>query len=240
MQVLRTGWIPLLLIIFITGCHRDMYDQPKYEPLETSTFFEDGRSARKPVDNTVAVDEVLYDEYFMTGMRNGQVGTEIPIPVTEETLARGQEVYNINCVPCHGLAGYGNGMVWRRGGVPPANFHSDRLRTTPVGHFYDVITNGYRYMYPYAHKIAPEDRWAIIAYIRALQLSQHATLDTVPADMQQDLQSQTPEATPMPEGQDMPEATPMPEGQDMPEATPMPEGQDTAEATPENEQGAEQ
>lgn len=212
--VMRTGWIPLLLVFFVTGCHRDMYDQPKYKPLEPSTFFEDGRSARKPIEHTVAVDQVLNDDYFLTGKVNGEVVSEFPFPITEEILARGQVVYNINCVPCHGLAGYGTGMVWRRGGVPPANFHSDRLRAAPVGHFYDVITNGYRYMYPYAQKITPADRWAVIAYIRALQLSQHATLDVVPPAEQQELQSQLTPPTPMPE------------------ATPA--------AMPENEQGAQQ
>ncbi len=177
--LMRVGWIPVLLI-FMAACHRDMYDQPKYKPLSTSTFFEDGRSSRPAVPNTVAVGTVTTDEHFLTGMVDGQVVDTFPYPITAEIMQRGQLQYNINCVPCHGLAGDGDGMVWRRGGVPPANFHVERLQTAPVGHFFDVITNGYRYMYPYGNKVSVEDRWAIIAYVRALQLSQNATLDDVP------------------------------------------------------------
>ncbi len=180
-RVLRLGWLPLLLI-FVAACHQDMYDQPKYKPLAPSTFFDDGRSARPVVPNTVAVDQVQRDEYFLTGQVDGQPGNAFPMPVTAEMMERGRERYNINCVPCHGLSGYGNGMVGRRGGVTAANFHSERLRNSPEGHFFDVITNGYRYMYPYGDKVTAEDRWAIIAYIRALQLSQHATIDDVAPD----------------------------------------------------------
>lgn len=179
-KVIRTGWV-VILLVFMTGCHRDMYNQPKYKPLEPSTFFADGRSARQPVPNTIAVsEEIMTGELFTTGMVDGQVVDTFPMDVTREVVERGREQYNINCVPCHGLSGYGNGMVWRRGGVPPANFHTDRLRSAPSGHFFGVITNGYRYMYPYGNKITEEDRWAIIAYIRALQLSQNATPADVP------------------------------------------------------------
>lgn len=190
-KALRTGWI-VILLIFVTACHRDMYDQAKYEPLEPSTFFEDGRSARQPVPNTVAVGEVFTNEHFATGMVDGELVDTFPMEVTREMVERGREQYNINCVPCHGLSGYGDGMVWRRGGVPPSNFHTERLRSAPVGHFFDVITNGYRYMYPYGNKVSPEDRWAIIAYIRALQLSQNATPDVVPPGELESVQGMEP------------------------------------------------
>lgn len=186
-KLLQVGGVAVLLLL-ATACHNDMYDQPRYEPLSTSTFFADGRSSRPPVPNTVAVEQARTDEELYTGQADGQVVDEFPMPVTREMIERGQEQYNINCVPCHGLTGYGDGMVYRRGGIPPANFHTDRLRDAPVGHFFDVITNGYRYMYPYGHKIAAEDRWAIIAYIRALQLSQNATSADVPPGELQNLQ----------------------------------------------------
>lgn len=167
-------------LVLLTGCHQDMYNQPKYQPLDPSSFFSDGRSARQPVPGTVAVGEVRTDEYFFTGFVDGQEVDAMPFPVTREILLRGQEQYNIFCAACHGTTGYGRGMVAQRGGIVPANLHDPRLLEAPIGHFYNVTTNGYRYMYPYASRIAPADRWAIAAYIRALQLSQNATVDDVP------------------------------------------------------------
>jgi mono/diheme cytochrome c family protein len=125
------------------------------------------------------------------GLENGTQATDFPFPVTSDVLARGQERYDIYCTPCHGYAGYGDGVIVQRGLTPPPSFHSDRLRAAPVGHFFDVITNGFGVMYSYGDRVQPEDRWAIAAYIRALQLSQDATLDDVPPDVQPTLQAAT-------------------------------------------------
>lgn len=192
--ILRLAGVALCLVL-LAGCgdllafRRWMYDQPKAIPFRGSEVFADGRSMRPLVPGTVAVDTVQdQSEFFYTGLTNGQEVDALPFPVTREVLDRGQQQYNVYCVPCHGLSGYGNGMVARRGGTPPANYHSDYLRTKPLSHYYVVMTNGYRNMYSYADKITPEDRWAIAAYIRALQLSQNATLNDVPPDQQSQLQ----------------------------------------------------
>lgn len=158
-----------------------MHDQPRYEPLERSTFFDDGRSARPFVEGTVARGQLHLDDHFYTGKVNGELVTTLPFAATPEVLARGQERYNIFCSPCHDQVGTGRGMIVQRGFRQPPSFHIDRLRQAPVGHFFDVMTNGFGTMYSYADRVAPKDRWAIVAYIRALQLSQNATLEDVPA-----------------------------------------------------------
>ena len=122
-----------------------------------------------------------------TGFQNGQLVLDIPVPITAELLGRGQERYGIYCAVCHGADGYGQGMIVQRGFPAPPSFHTDRLREAPAGHFFDVMTRGYGVMYPYASRVTPEDRWAIVAYIRALQFSQHAPIATVPADLQSQL-----------------------------------------------------
>ena len=164
----------------VTGCRQDMHDQPKYTPLRESTFFADSRSARPLVEGTVARGQLRDDDLLYTGKMNGQDATVFPAPVTAQTLARGRERFDIYCSPCHGRTGQGDGMVVLRGYRRPPTFHQDRLRDAPVGHFFDVITNGFGAMPDYASQVRVEDRWAIIAYVRALQLSEHATLGDVP------------------------------------------------------------
>jgi mono/diheme cytochrome c family protein len=164
-----------------------MHDQPKYIPLRESTFFADARSARPIVAGTVARGQLRDDELLYTGKVNGGDTTMFPFAIDGRVMARGQERFNIYCSPCHGRTGSGDGMVVRRGYRAPPSFHQDRLRSAPVGHFFDVISNGFGAMPDYAAQIRPDDRWAVVAYIRALQLSAHATIDDVPAQEAQKL-----------------------------------------------------
>ena len=152
-----------------------MHDQPKYIPLRGSAFFDDARSARPMVDGTVARGLLHDDELLYTGKVKGEDATVFPMRVDAAVMARGQQRFNIYCTPCHGGTGQGDGMVVRRGYRRPPSLHQDRLRNAPAGHFFDVMTNGFGAMPDYAAQIKAEDRWAIVAYIRALQLSQHAT-----------------------------------------------------------------
>jgi mono/diheme cytochrome c family protein len=164
-----------ILLVFVTAaCRQDMHDQPKYEPLESSAFFRDGQASRPLVDGTVARGQLQDDEHLYTGKVDGQPATTFPFPISGAMMDRGQERYNVYCAPCHDRVGNGVGMIVRRGYRQPQSFHIDRLRAAPPGHFYDVITNGFGAMPDYRAQIQPEDRWAIVAYIRALQLSQHA------------------------------------------------------------------
>ncbi len=165
-----------------------MQDQPKYVPLRESDFFGDSRSARPLVADTVARGELRDDDHLYTGMVGGKPAETFPFPVTRQVLERGRQRYDIYCSPCHDNAGYGNGMVVQRGFRRPPSYHIDRLRNAPPGYFYDVISNGLGAMYSYASRIRPEDRWAIIAYIRALQLSQNARVEDVPEAQRDQLQ----------------------------------------------------
>jgi len=175
--------LSLLPLLLLAGCRQDMHDQPKYIPLRPSTFFADGRSARPIPEGTVARGHLNDDIAFYTGKGpDGKVVNEFPFPVTKEKILRGEQRFNIYCTPCHDRTGSGNGMVVRRGYRRPPTYHSDRLRQMPNGHFFDVITNGFGAMPDYAAQIPPDDRWAIVAYIRALQLSQQASINDVPAD----------------------------------------------------------
>jgi len=157
-----------------------MHDQPKYIPLRESSFFGDVRSARPLVAGTVARGQLHDDPLLYTGKINGADAELFPFAVTERVMARGQERFNIYCSPCHGRTGQGDGLIVQRGYRRPPSYHQDRLRTAPVGHFFDVMTNGFGAMPDYAGQITPRDRWAIVAYIRALQLSEHATPADVP------------------------------------------------------------
>lgn len=163
------------------GCRLDMHTQPKYKSDDPSTFFPDGRANRPEVTDTVARGRLRSDELLYTGRVNGVVAERFPFPITRQVLERGRARYNIYCSPCHDYTGSGRGMIVQRGFPPPPSYHLDRLRRAPAGHFFEVMTDGYGAMYSYAGRITPEDRWAIVAYIRALQRSQHATLDDVPA-----------------------------------------------------------
>jgi mono/diheme cytochrome c family protein len=166
--------------LFGAACRQDMHDQPKYIPLRESTFFADARSARPLVDGTVARGQLREDDLLYAGKMGGQDATIFPSRVDAAVMARGHERFDIYCSPCHGRTGQGDGMVVRRGYRRPPSFHQDRLRSAPVGHFFDVITNGFGAMPDYAAQIKAEDRWAIIAYVRALQLSEHAPMADVP------------------------------------------------------------
>jgi mono/diheme cytochrome c family protein len=163
------------------GCRQDMQDQPKFFPQRGTTFYTDGRSVRPQVANTVARNQLNQDSYYTTGLVDGKEGDGLPFPVTAQVLERGQERFNVYCTPCHSRTGNGEGMIVQRGYTKAGNLHTARLESAPLGHFFHVITNGYGGMPDYASQVAPADRWAIVAYIRALQLSQHATQADVPA-----------------------------------------------------------
>jgi len=170
------------LLIVASGCRQDMHDQPKYQPLERSTFFEDGRASRPLLAGTIAQGQLRDDAQLYTGKSGKDFVTTFPFPITEQVLRRGQQRFNIYCSPCHDRLGTGLGMVVRRGLRQPPSYHIDRLRDAPVGYFFDVITNGFGAMPDYATEVPPADRWAIVSYIRVLQRSQNATLADVPAD----------------------------------------------------------
>ncbi|NDQ58599.1 MAG: cytochrome c [Acidipila sp.] len=164
-----------------------MQVQPKILPLAESQFFEDGRSARPVVAGTVARGQLRTDELLFTGKSNGADAVQFPFAITRQDLERGRERYNIYCSLCHGASGDGQGMIVQRGFPPPPSYHIDRLRQAPAGHFFDVITNGYGTMFSYASRVNPQDRWRIVAYIRALQLSQNGALADVPVAERQTL-----------------------------------------------------
>jgi len=159
-----------------------MRDQPRYESLEESTFFADKLSARPPAPDTVARGYLRIDKHLYTGQINNDFAPTFPFTVTMEVLERGQERFNIFCTPCHGFAGDGQGVIVEYGMKQPPSFHDPDLRERPPGYYFDFISRGSRVMPSYASRIPPEDRWAIIAYIRALQLSQNADVSAVPPE----------------------------------------------------------
>ena len=173
--------------IALTACRQDMHDAPRYEPLEASAFFDNGGSARTLVANTVPRGYLREDEFLYTGRVSGQFANMFPMAVTADVMARGQERYNVFCSPCHGRTGVGNGMIVQRGFRRPPSYGEQRLRDAPAGYFFDVMTNGFGAMQDYAAQVPVADRWAIVAYIRALQLSMNATVADVPADRRSDL-----------------------------------------------------
>jgi len=157
-----------------------MHDQPRYEAFERNASFPDGRSARPAVAGTVARGQLELDELFFRGEEGGQPAKRFPFPVTKEDLQRGRERYDIYCSICHDHAGYGHGMAVERGMRQPTSFHDERLRAAPPGHFFGAITNGFGVMEDYADRIGPRDRWCIVAYVRALQLSQNVSVEELP------------------------------------------------------------
>lgn len=167
-------------LFLASGCRQDMHDQPKYRPLRASAFFENTSSARPLVDGTIARGTLQTDASFFTGKNGALFVSELPFPVTQAVLDRGQERFNIYCTPCHDATGSGNGLVVQRGYPKPQTYHSDRLRKLEAGYFFDVMTNGFGRMPDYRAQLTPRDRWNIVAYIRALQLSQHAAASDVP------------------------------------------------------------
>jgi cytochrome c1 len=165
-----------------------MHDQPKYKPFRASTFFGDERSARPLVEDTVARGHLKDDTLLHTGKEGGQFANVFPFPIDEQALRRGRERYEIYCAPCHGLVGQGDGMVVQRGfRNRPVSFHIERLQQAPAGYYFDAMTNGFGAMQDYAAQIPVEDRWAIVAYERALQFSQHAAINDVTDDRRADL-----------------------------------------------------
>jgi mono/diheme cytochrome c family protein len=179
---LKIGAVVLALAA-ATACRQDMHDQPKYIPLRPSDFFEDGRSERPLIEGTVARGHLNDDAALYAGKGpDGKPAATFPFPVTKEVIERGQSRFNVYCTPCHDRLGDGGGMIVRRGYRRPPSYHIDRLRQAPDGYIYDVITNGFGAMPDYSAQLSPNDRWAVVAYVRALQLSQNAKLEDVPAD----------------------------------------------------------
>jgi mono/diheme cytochrome c family protein len=178
--VRRAALLASVALFVLAGCRQEMFDQPRGKPHRPSDFFADGRLDRPPVEGTIARGQLRDDPHFYTGKVGEQLVATFPFPVTRAVLERGRERFNIYCAPCHDRLGNGNGMIVRRGYRAPPSLHIDRLRDAPVGHYFDVISNGLGAMPDYTAQIPVRDRWAVIAYVRALQLSQRATLADVP------------------------------------------------------------
>ena len=164
----------VVCLLAVSGCRQDMHNSPKSIPLRESVFFKNGSSARPLVEGTVARGTLQDDVTFFTAKDGAALVDALPFALTADVLDRGEQRFDIYCSPCHGVTGRADGMIVRRGYRTPPSFHIDRLRQAPLGHFYDVMTNGFGAMPDYRAQIAPRDRWAIAAYVRALQLSQHA------------------------------------------------------------------
>ncbi len=196
---LRSGAsaVALAAILFASGCHQGMWNNSRIKPLERATFYASGASSQAIPEGTVQfgkADASEYDVLFTTGKINGVDSPVFPMEITKDVLKRGQERFNIYCAPCHSQTGDGRGMIVQREMKLAGNYHQDRLRQAPPGYFFDVITNGFGVMYSYASRITPQDRWAIVAYIRALQLSQNASLADVPQAELEKLLKPQPEA----------------------------------------------
>ena len=188
MRINLTFGAVLIALVAGVGCRQDMHNQPKYIPLRPSDFFGDGRSERPLIEGTVARGHLDDDTAYYTGRGpDGQFVNEFPFAVTRDVVERGQERFNIYCAPCHDRLGNGNGKIVRRGYRHPPSYHIDRLRQVPNGYIYDVISSGFGAMPDYAAQIQPPDRWAIVAYVRALQLAANGKIDDVPADKRTDL-----------------------------------------------------
>ncbi len=184
--------VALATVLSAAGCdlRQRMYDQEKYEAHEATTFFKDGLTSRAPIEGTVARGGLRLDTHLYEGKVNGELATTLPpsIEFNRALLERGQQRYNIYCTPCHDRTGSGNGIVVQRGLKQPPSLHQDRLRNAAIGYYFDVITNGFGSMFSYASRIPVNDRWAVAAYIRALQFSQEAAYDELPAEDQRQLQ----------------------------------------------------
>jgi mono/diheme cytochrome c family protein len=185
---LRCAALVLAALVLLVGCGRNMADQPRLGPAQASRFFEGGSGNLPLPEGTVSRQRGGVDPVFFTGQTETGLATELPIELTLGLVQRGQERYDIYCSMCHGYTGDGDGMIVRRGFPRPASFHDERLLAASVGYYFSAMTNGFGRMYSYAGRIPPEDRWAIAAYVRALQLSQNATIDDVPADVRRVLE----------------------------------------------------
>jgi len=171
----------MVMLLAGAACRQDMHDAPRYDPLEESDIFPGGASAQPLVEGTVARGHLSDDTLLTTGKTDGQVANQFPFAITRADLDRGEQRFNIYCSPCHGRSGEGNGMVVQRGYRQPPSYHIDRLRQAPAGYFFDVMTNGFGVMPDYRAQVPVDDRWRIVAYIRALQLSHQGTTADVPA-----------------------------------------------------------
>lgn len=179
------------LLALLTSCGRNMYDQAKFETYDASPFYEDGASSRLLPANTVSRSRGEVDPSFYTGQGANGIATELPFELTEAVLERGQERYDIYCSPCHNYSGNGQGMIVQKGFVQPTSFHDPRLLASPVGYFFGAATNGFGRMFSYAARIPVEDRWAIAAYIKALQYSQSAPIAALPDDLKEEIVTKT-------------------------------------------------
>lgn len=190
---LRHQTLVCLLVLFaLAGCRQDMHDQPKYRGYRISRFFDDHRSVREPIEGTVARGHLDENEAFFTGVVGTSPLEKIPFALDRRSLDRGRERFEIYCTPCHDRTGNGRGIVVQRGYKQPQSFHSDRLRATPVGYYFQVMTNGFATMPSYLAQVSARDRWLIAAYIKTLQLSQHATLADVPESERPKLEQAAP------------------------------------------------
>ena len=183
----RVGFAALLAAAALSGCRQDMHDQPKFQSWEATDFFADGRASRPQVAGAVARGELRADTHLYEGRVNGELAALFPIPVTRDLIERGRERYEIFCSPCHGLLGDGAGTIVQRGFQAPPSYHITRLRVAPVGHFYDVISNGKGKMFSFNDRVPVRDRWAIVSYIRALQLSQATPIGDLPEGLVSEL-----------------------------------------------------
>jgi mono/diheme cytochrome c family protein len=188
----RIHAMAVLLVVLVAGCDQKMNYNGKVRPLSETTFFKDQRASRPIPEHTVPRGLLKEDTAFFTGKRGVDLVTTLPVPVTRETLLRGRERFNIYCSPCHGRVGNGDGMIVSRGFTRPTSFHDDRLLTAPVGHFFDAMTNGFGRMPSYALQLPVADRWAIVTYIRALQLSQHVRVGDLSEEDRRKLPAEAP------------------------------------------------
>jgi cytochrome c553 len=185
----------IALALLLSACGRNMFEQPRLDPLQASPFFPDGTGQRPLLEGTVSRERGGVDPSFFTGQGPTGMLTELQFELTVGVLQRGQERYDIFCAVCHGYTGEGNGMIVQRGFPRPASFHEQRLLDAPVGYYVSAITNGFGRMFSYASRVPPEDRWAIAAYVKALQLSQNATADDLPEAIRRELRLGTAEGS---------------------------------------------
>ena len=191
---MRRFLVPIITLSFVlSACGMNMYDQPKVQWEEKTPFLPNGVSVQPIPEGTVSRQRGAVAESFYTGIGAEGLIAESPIPMSYELLERGQERYNIYCSPCHNFNGDGLGVIVQRGMVQPSSFHEQRLRDQPIGYFYSAITNGFGRMYSYASRVPPEDRWAIASYVKALQLSQNATLSDIPENLREGLNEEIPD-----------------------------------------------
>jgi hypothetical protein len=190
--MLKSRTALLITTLGLASCRQDMHNQPRYKPLAESYFFADHRSERPQVYGTIARGQLRLDSARYTGKVGDKDIDVFPFQITRADIIRGQERYNIYCSPCHSRVGDGYGLVVERGLYPPPSYYVDRLKTIPVGHFYDVMTNGFGAMASYASRVEPDDRWRIAAYIRVLQFSESASINDVPAGQRGQLPAEPP------------------------------------------------